>query len=62
VVERLESAADPAAEGRRLCVELIQGLKEIPGVAGVHVMAPLQGAEAIAQVIEESGVLKARAG
>jgi methylenetetrahydrofolate reductase (NADPH) len=62
VIERLEGAADPAAEGRGLCVELIQGLKEIPGVAGVHVMAPLQGAEAIAQVIEESGVLKGRAG
>ncbi|MDH3473369.1 MAG: methylenetetrahydrofolate reductase [Rhodospirillales bacterium] len=62
VIERLERAADQAAEGRKLCVELIQGLREIPGVAGVHVMAPLQGAEAIAQVIEASGVLKARAG
>jgi methylenetetrahydrofolate reductase (NADPH) len=62
VIARLEGAADQAAEGRKLCVELIQGLKEIPGVAGVHVMAPLQGAEAIAQVIEASGDLKARAG
>lgn len=60
VIERLEGAADPAAEGRRLCVELIHGLKEIPGVAGVHIMAPLQGADAIAQVIEDSGILTGR--
>ena len=60
-IERLERAADPAAEGRKLCVELIQGLREIPGCAGVHIMAPLQSSEAIAAVIEESGVLKERA-
>jgi len=60
VIERLERAADPAAEGRKLCVELIQGLSEIPGVAGVHLMAPQQKAEAIARVIEDSGVLKDR--
>lgn len=60
VVERLERAADPAAEGRCICVELIQGLGEIPGVAGVHIMAPRQGAEAIASVIEDSGVRGAR--
>ena len=58
VIERLDRAADPAAEGRALCVELIQGLAEIEGAAGVHVMAPLQGAEAIARVIGDSGVLK----
>ena len=60
VIERLERAADPAAEGRKLCVELIQGLSEIPGVAGVHIMAPQQKPAAIAAVIAESGVLKGR--
>lgn len=60
VIERLERAADPAAEGRKLCIELIQSLAEIPGVAGVHLMAPQQKAEVIARVIEESGVLKDR--
>jgi methylenetetrahydrofolate reductase (NADH) len=39
-IERLERAADPAAEGQRICVELIAELAGIPGVAGVHVMAP----------------------
>ena len=56
VVARLEGARDQAAEGRRICIELIQGLREIPGVAGLHIMAPLQGSDAIAQVIDDSGV------
>jgi methylenetetrahydrofolate reductase (NADPH) len=41
MIERLEAAAKPKAEGRRICIELIQELAEIPGVAGAHVMAPL---------------------
>lgn len=43
------------AEGRRLCAELIQQLKEVPGVSGVHVMAP--GNEpAIPEVLERAGL------
>ncbi len=61
VIARLERAADPAAEGRKLCVELIQAFAELPGAAGVHVMAPLQKPTAITRVIEDSGVLKRRA-
>jgi hypothetical protein len=34
-IARLEQAADPAAEGRRIAVELIEELATIPGVAGV---------------------------
>ena len=40
MIERIEQAADPAAEGQRICVELIEELATIPGVAGVHIMAP----------------------
>jgi len=40
LVQRLERAADPAAEGQRICVELIEALATTAGVAGVHVMAP----------------------
>ena len=39
-VERLEKAADPAVEGQRIAIELIAELATIPGIAGVHVMAP----------------------
>lgn len=57
IVERLEKAADPRREGRRICVELLQALAETPGVAGAHVMAPMNFAE-IPAVIEESGVTR----
>jgi methylenetetrahydrofolate reductase (NADPH) len=39
-IARLEQAADPAREGLRICVELIEELATIRGVAGVHIMAP----------------------
>ncbi len=39
LIERLEGAKDQKAEGHKICVELIQRLADIPGVAGVHVMA-----------------------
>jgi len=51
-IARLEGAEDQRAEGRKICSELIQGLKEISGVAGAHIMAPAQGPDAIAQVLD----------
>ena len=53
VIERLENASDPAAEGRRICVELIETYRELPGVAGVHIMAPAQSSARIAAVLDE---------
>jgi methylenetetrahydrofolate reductase (NADPH) len=52
-VERMEKAADPAREGIRICVELIEELATIPGVAGAHIMAPGNDA-AIPEVITEA--------
>ena len=40
IVERLEYAGDAAAEGKQICVDFIEQLAEIPGVAGAHIMAP----------------------
>jgi methylenetetrahydrofolate reductase (NADPH) len=40
IVERMEAASDPAAEGRRICLDLVAELAGIPHVAGVHIMAP----------------------
>ncbi len=54
-VARLEKARDPKAEGNRICIEVLQQLAEIPGVAGAHVMAPQNFTE-IPVVIAESGV------
>jgi methylenetetrahydrofolate reductase (NADPH) len=56
-VERLEAAADPAAEGRKICIALMKELATIPGVAGVHIMAPGNEA-AIADVIKDVDGLK----
>ena len=51
-ISRLEKASDPAREGKRICVELIEELATIPGIAGVHIMAPGNDA-AIPHVIAE---------
>ena len=59
IVRRMAGAANPAQEGRRLCTELIQEIRGIKGVAGVHVMAYRQE-EAVAEVIADSGVLAGR--
>jgi methylenetetrahydrofolate reductase (NADPH) len=40
IVERMERAADPAAEGRRICLDLVAELADVPHVGGVHIMAP----------------------
>jgi methylenetetrahydrofolate reductase (NADPH) len=60
VVERLKGARRPASEGKQLCVEIIQQVREIPGVAGVHVMAYRQE-ELVAEIIEAAGLLPRRA-
>ena len=40
IVERLEYSGDAAAEGRQICVDFIEQLASVPGVAGAHIMAP----------------------
>ena len=59
IVKRMAGAERPAAEGRKLCIELIREIREIKGVSGVHVMAYRQE-ESVAEVIESSGVLDGR--
>jgi methylenetetrahydrofolate reductase (NADPH) len=59
VIARLAGAQDPAREGRNLCVELIQEIRTIRGVHGVHVMAYRQE-ESVAEVIDRSQVLAGR--
>lgn len=56
IMERMEAASDERAEGRAICVELIEGLAGIEGVAGAHLMAPMQSARAIAETIRATGL------
>ena len=51
-IDRLDRAADPVADGVALCVDLITNLRSIPGVAGVHIMAPVGGTGAVTRVLD----------
>jgi methylenetetrahydrofolate reductase (NADPH) len=53
LIDRLDRAPDPSAEGGRICVELIEALAAIPGIAGVHIMAPANEA-AVPDVIAQA--------
>jgi methylenetetrahydrofolate reductase (NADPH) len=59
IVARMEQAADPRAEGQRVCVELMQQLSALRGIAGVHVMAP-RNESALAPTIEAFRQTQAR--
>jgi methylenetetrahydrofolate reductase (NADPH) len=59
LVTRLAGAKDQAAEGRSICVELIQEMREIRGISGVHIMAYRQE-ESVQEIVERTGVLRAR--
>ena len=41
IIKRLEKAKDPIEAGIEICAEQLQELSEIPGIAGVHLMAPI---------------------
>jgi methylenetetrahydrofolate reductase (NADPH) len=60
IIRRLADAgANAAQEGRTLCVELIQELREVRGVSGVHIMAYRQE-QTVREIVERSGVLAGR--
>jgi 5,10-methylenetetrahydrofolate reductase len=58
VVRRLEEKPPEkqSDEGVRLAVELVQAVREIPGISGVHLIA-IRWDEAVARVAEEAGLL-----
>lgn len=59
VIDRLRGAQDQKAEGRSMCVEMIQAIREIEGVNGVHVMAYRQEHD-VPEIVQRSGVLNGR--
>lgn len=59
IIERLRGAEKQAAEGVQICIDMMQELKEIPGVSGVHIMAFKQEHK-VAEIVERSGVLGGR--
>jgi len=59
VIKRLKDADKPQREGRKICIELMQQIKEIPGVSGVHIMAYRQE-KWVGDIVKRSGVLGGR--
>ena len=59
VIKRMAGAEKPALEGQQVCIDIIQEIREIKGVSGVHLMAYRQE-ETVAEIIQKSGVLGGR--
>lgn len=59
VIKRIEGAEDQKKEGKQLCIDIINEVKEIEGISGIHVMAYRQE-EYVAEIVHDSGVLKGR--
>ena len=53
IIDRLKKGGK--GEGKRLCVELIQQIREIKGVSGVHIMAYKQE-ELVPEIVAEAGL------
>jgi len=56
IVARMENAKDPKEEGVRICVEIIEELKKIKGVKGIHIMA-VAWEEIISQIVKKAKLL-----
>jgi methylenetetrahydrofolate reductase (NADPH) len=59
MITRMAGAQNGAREGRQLCIDLIQEIRTLPGVSGIHLMAYRQE-DSISEIIDRSGVLRGR--
>ena len=58
IIERLKKTPkeNQQEEGKKICVEIIEEVREIEGIAGIHIMAYRQE-ELVAEIVEQSGLL-----
>lgn len=56
MIDRMKSAEDPKAEGFEIAIELINAVKEIPGVKGVHLQA-IEAEHLLPELIKRAGLL-----
>ena len=56
IVTRMEEAKTAKEEGLRIALEVIEQLKEIPGVHGIHIMA-IGWEDAVPEIVERAGLL-----
>jgi len=56
LIKRLEGAEDAKEEGIKICIEQIQQLKQMEGIAGVHLMA-IEWERMVPEIVERAGLL-----
>ena len=56
LIKRLEGAEKKKAEGINICLEVIERVRKIEGVAGVHIMA-VEWEEIVPEITERAGLL-----
>ena len=56
LITRMESAEDPKEEGVKVCVEMIEQIKSMEGVSGIHLM-PIGWESITPTILERAGLL-----
>ena len=56
IVTRMEDAKDTREEGLKICLEILDQIKEIPGVHGIHIMA-VGWEDIVPTIVERAGLL-----
>ena len=56
IVTRMEDAKDAREEGVKICLEIIEQIKDIPGVHGIHIMA-VGWEDIVPTIVERAGLL-----
>ena len=56
IVTRMEQSGAPKEEGVRIILEIIEQLKDMPGVHGIHIMA-VSWEDIVPEVVEKSGLM-----
>lgn len=56
LIARMEQSKDPKNEGIRICVEQIQELRKLEGVAGIHLMA-IEWEHKVGEIMAQAGLL-----
>ncbi|MFC1941584.1 methylenetetrahydrofolate reductase, partial [Chloroflexota bacterium] len=56
IVTRMEDAKDAREEGLKICLEIIEQIKDVPGVHGIHIMA-VSWEDIVPTIVEKAGLL-----
>lgn len=59
IIKRMEEAQDKKEEGLKICLEMIEGVKKIKGISGIHIMA-IGWEEIVPEIVKMTGVRNGR--